>query len=35
MDFSTSERVCYVHCTFCNTILARKEEECSFFYCVG
>ncbi|XP_057535028.1 putative axial regulator YABBY 2 [Amaranthus tricolor] len=32
MDFSTSsERVCYVHCTFCNTILAVSVPCCSMY----
>ncbi|XP_021861828.1 putative axial regulator YABBY 2 isoform X2 [Spinacia oleracea] len=31
MEFSTSERVCYVHCTFCNTILAVSVPCCSIY----
>ncbi|XP_074268099.1 putative axial regulator YABBY 2 isoform X2 [Silene latifolia] len=31
MDISTSERVCYVHCTFCNTILAVSVPCCTMY----
>ncbi|KAH9626075.1 hypothetical protein KSS87_011381 [Heliosperma pusillum] len=31
MDIGTSERVCYVHCTFCNTILAVSVPCCTMY----
>ncbi|KAK9755818.1 hypothetical protein RND81_01G053200 [Saponaria officinalis] len=31
MDLSISERVCYVHCTYCNTILAVSVPCCDMY----
>ncbi|KAJ0083697.1 hypothetical protein Patl1_30251 [Pistacia atlantica] len=31
MDLTSSERVCYVHCNFCNTILAVSVPCTSLF----